>query len=146
MATLGHFNMTFYDSLGVFKTISRDFDFFEFVWTPPPPKIWAWLAQYGKNLKNMSKSVFWGPKCCQELSKSAQNTLFPCSNHFLEVCIGFPVEFWLKKVYKLDFRNFEIFGHSDLVLQIWKSLKFGWKMKKNTYFGARNLVKKHMDF
>ena len=36
MATLGHFNMTFEDSLGVFKTISGDFDFFEFVWTPPP--------------------------------------------------------------------------------------------------------------
>ena len=52
------------------------------------------------------------------LSKSAQNTLFPCSDHFFEVCIGFPIEFWLKKVYKLDFENFEIFGHSNLVLQI----------------------------
>ena len=66
----------------------------------------------------MSKYVFGGLKCCQQLSKSAQNTLFPGPDHFFEFCIGFPIEFWLKKVYKLDFEKIEIFGHSDLVLQI----------------------------
>ena len=39
MATLGHFNMTFQNSLGVFKTTFGDFDFSEIVWTPTRPKI-----------------------------------------------------------------------------------------------------------
>ena len=96
----------------MFKTISGDFDFFEFVWTPLN------CERDDRNMAKTSKYVFWGSKCRQQLSKSAQNTLFPCSDHFFEVCIGFPGEFWLKKVYKLDFENFEIFGHSDTISSI----------------------------
>ena len=32
-----HFKMTFYDSLGVFKPIFGDFDFFGFLCTPAAP-------------------------------------------------------------------------------------------------------------
>ena len=83
--------------------------------------------------------MFRGSKCCQKLPKSARNTLFPCSDHFFDCCIGFPIEFWLKKVYKLDFENFEIFGHSDTISSIWKSLKItseSVKMAKNCNDGA----------
>ena len=38
-----HFNMTFYDSLGVFKPIFGDFDFLGFLCTPAAP---AHAAQY----------------------------------------------------------------------------------------------------
>ena len=60
----------------------------------------------------------WGTKCCEQLPKSARNIIFPRRNHFFEVCIGFPVEFWLKKVDKLDFGTIEIFERSAPVLQI----------------------------
>ena len=59
-----------------------------------------------------------GAKMLQIAVKKCSKHTFPMLQSFFEVCIGFPVEFWLKKVYKLDFENFEIFGHSDTISSI----------------------------
>ena len=56
------------------------------------------------------------------MSKSCRNTVFGCSDHFFEFPNRFPIGFGHIKVYKLDFEIFAIFGHSDTVSSIWKSM------------------------
>ena len=90
-------------------------------------------------MKNTSKYVFLASKCCEKLSKSGRNTHNPCAKHFFEVCIGFRATLGPFKVYKLDFEIFVIFGHSDTISSIWKSLKItseSVKMAKNCNDGA----------
>ena len=97
-------------------------------------------------MKNTSKYVFLESKCCEKLSKSGQNTHNPCAKHFFEVCIGFRATLGHIKVYKLDFEIFMIFGHSDTISSIWKSLfchHFWWK---NSIWALRNSWKRFLTF
>ena len=60
-----YFKMIFYDSLGVFKHISWDFDFFGFLCPQQPmitqPNNWD-LPKSSKNMKDTSKYVFLASK------------------------------------------------------------------------------------
>merc|ERR1711997_403470 len=90
---LKHFKMTFYDSLGVFKPIFGDFDFFWGSCAPLQPLItlpnnWD-LPKSSKNMKNTSKYVFLASKCPEQLSKNGRNTHNACAKHFFEARIGF---------------------------------------------------------
>ena len=97
MATFGHFNMTFYDSLGVFKTISGDFDFFEFVWTPPP-------LNYDRDDRNMAKTskirqntCFGGQNAVNSCQKVPKTPFFRASIIFLSSASDSSSNFGLKK-------------------------------------------------
>ena len=102
------------------------------------PNNWD-LPKSSKNMKNTSKYVFLASKCPEQLPKSGRNTHNPCAKHFFEVRIGFRATLGQFKLYKLDFEIFMIFGHSDTISSIWKSLKItseSVKMAKNCNDGA----------
>jgi len=105
------------------------------------PNNWD-LPKSSKNMKNTSKYVFLASKCCEQLSKSGRNTHNPCAKHFFEVCIGFRATLGHIKVYKLDFEIFMIFGHSDTISSIWKSLFFHHFWWKNSIWALRNSWKR----
>ena len=106
--------MTFWDSLGVFETISGDFDFFGI---PPPffELVGGNMAKRSKIGQNTSKYVFFTPNSCQ---KVVETPFSRAPIIFSIVASDSPSNFVSEKCIHLIFENFRFFGHSDTVESI----------------------------
>ena len=74
-----HFNMTFYDSLGVFKPIFGDFDFFGFLYTRAAPAHAARKLKSSKIVEKHQKYVkisFFSVKRHRRAVKKRQKHIF----------------------------------------------------------------------
>merc|ERR1711994_661048 len=100
------FNMAFYDSLGVFKPIFSDFDFFGFLCTQRRPSNAAQSLRPSKIVKKHQKYVKIRVFCIKMLEtgvKKCSKHNFPLPRSFFEFPNRFPIGFRQEKVYKLDF-------------------------------------------